>query len=97
MGTKTKIAAAGMLATAALTGLAPPAHADEQSYLNNIYASGYWGTPQTWLTIGYTVCAMVHNGANQGAVASYVYYHTANDTDWASADRAVELAEIYLC
>lgn len=91
-----RIAAAG-IAAAALVGLAPTVHADENSYLNNIYGAGFWGSAQTWLTTGYTVCTMVEHGANQGAVTSYVYNRTAADTDWASASRAVELAEIYLC
>ncbi len=93
---RAKLAVAAVLSAIALC-LAPAAHADEQSYLHNIYDAGFWGTPATWLQLGYTVCGMVSNGANQGAVISYIYHHTADDTDWASSARAVELAEIYLC
>ena len=93
---KIRIAVAAALAATAIT-VAPTAHADEDSYLHALGDSGYWGTNAAWLTIGYTVCSLVAQGANQGQATAYVYTHTANDTDWFSASRAVELAEIYLC
>ena len=87
--------AAALAATA--TAVAPTAHADEWSYLHALDDSGYWGSSAAWLTIGYTVCSMVSQGANQDQVTTYVYTHTDAYTGWYSAGRAVELAEIFLC
>lgn len=102
---KAKIAAAGVLSALILGGTgtavalsrAPEANADEQSYLHNLYSSGFYGPAAGWLRMGYTVCSMVAGGANQYAVTDYIYHHTSDETDWATSARAVELVEIYLC
>jgi hypothetical protein len=56
----------GVVATAAAIALAPMAHADEQSYLNDLAAAGITSTngPQALINAGYLVCDDLRKGAS---------------------------------
>jgi hypothetical protein len=89
------LAAAGLAVAATI--LAPTAHADESSYLNELSNAGFYGPIQHWLQIGYTVCSMSASGANIGQETTFVYNNTNNSVGYAASERVVELASIFLC
>lgn len=70
---KTTITLAVAAALTALgLGLATPASADEQGYLDDIYAHGVPALPNRALNTGYMVCSQLHGGATPEQAASRV-------------------------
>jgi hypothetical protein len=93
---KRSMAMAVAAAVAAMM-VAPAAHADEQSYLNELSREGFYGPIVAWTAVGYGVCSMTAGGANLGQLTRFVYENTGATVGVAQSERVVELAEIYLC
>lgn len=84
---------------AAAIALAPTARADEQSYINELEASGhgFYGNTMSFLALGYGVCGLAGNGWTQGELATWVVANSGQGIYYPEAMTIVRAAEIYLC
>lgn len=82
--------ASGMLAS-------PPASADENSYLTDLANSGYTGSIQRWLNMGYTICSLEHRGMPTMAIASAIVASTGDNIYTPDALEIIAIANQHLC
>lgn len=90
---------AGLAVSVALGGVfAPTAHADNQSFLTDLYAHGWYAHrgDAGLLSNGYQVCSML-NTTTGDHVAEYVYRNTDQSVTVADALEFVVLAVQDLC
>lgn len=80
---------------------APPAHADQNSYVAALAQEGIYAPagPYALINLGYMVCTDAYQGYTVGySVHNVYYYHDADGTlTWDSAKKIVAAALIYLC
>lgn len=92
-----KAFAVTVVALAVGVGVAAPAHADEESFLDEVTDYGVTGGTFDLLDLGYQVCDMTGDGMFIEDIAEYVYDHTGDSVSREQARFLVDNALIYLC
>ena len=93
--TRILLALAATGAVAAATW-APAAHADTDSFLNDVYNLGFANTPASLLKHGWAVCEAL-NTSNGTQVAEYLYFNSDYTVSYTEAALFVLSAVSELC
>jgi hypothetical protein len=98
-----RILVALLLGATAALGLAPAAHADENSYISRLENSStvtYTGTKGVFINVGYRVCSDWSLGHNRGYIWNQIYlglYDNGMDYSWTGSQEITAAAIDELC